>query len=105
MGCLEQFEGGVSTLTPLHFLVFTFIQQLYTSERVEIQPLRDPVNLNDVEMETLIDANLKPPTESLDQLIPSVQALTFVWGQRIEHLKQEPWSFKDFVETKLPFWA
>jgi hypothetical protein len=72
---------------------------------VEIQPLRDPVDLNDVEIETLIDANLEPATKSLDQMIPSVQALTFVWSQQIEHLMQEPWSFKDFVETKLPFWA
>lgn len=104
MICLEQFEGGVSTLTR-HFLVFTFVKQLYTSERVEILPLRDPGNLNDVETETLIDANLNPSAKTLDQSIPSVQALTFVWSQRIEHLMEEPWSFKDFVETKLPFWA
>lgn len=95
---LERFESGVSEILGCcsstdHTL------QLYTKETVDVCLLRGLVNLNDIELETLIDANLGLDTSQ------TVQALTFVWGQPHEDLLPQPWSFEDFVNTKLERWG
>jgi hypothetical protein len=70
---------------------------MYARKPVEIILLAEPVDLAQVNVETLIE-NLPGV---IDKTVPAV---TYVWDERLSMLDAEPWSFEGFVQTKLSDW-
>ncbi len=66
---------------------------------MNVQLLDEPVSLEEIQLETLI--NLKTDETVKTETVP---ALTYVWSNPISQLKADPWSFAEFVKTKLDDW-
>ncbi len=54
------------------------------------------------------DVDVKVLSSSIDRvpenLGEKVDAVTYVWADDMSNLKKEPWSFDEFVVTKLSGW-
>jgi len=74
--------------------------QLYVRKEVEVTLLAEPVELVRVDVNTLVET--LPRVMSGRNKVPAV---TYVWNEPLSQLKAEPWSFEEFVETKLSRWA
>lgn len=79
-----------------------FESNLYTRELVEVQLLDEPVDLNEVDPNKLIDTNASREPASQPK---ATSAQTYVWSQPLSELEPNAWSFEEFVRDKLAYWA
>ncbi|KIM33646.1 hypothetical protein M408DRAFT_326310 [Serendipita vermifera MAFF 305830] len=91
----------VSGLTAMDiFFLDRFESGLYAREMVDVCLLAEPVDLDDVDLGALIQVSPENITK-----MRTTYALTYVWSKPLSQLKAEPWSFAEFVHTKLDNWA